>query len=619
MLLRFQNSILEMIAKGEPLEVTLDRLCIEAERLLSGGCCAIVSVDPSGRLECVSAPGFPEPYRHALNAIVVGPDVGSCGTAIYLNRQACVTDIEVDHKWASFRSLALPLGLRACTSSPVRDQNGKAVGAFAICFRDKRPPTDDEQEVLAACINLCELAMRRHRRVIDRERRATIDSLTDLPNRSAFDEALACLRCEFPGSWGLFVLDIDNLKVTNDTFGHEAGDVLIRAVASRISASLSPDVTFRTGGDEFTTILQDREGLHDLYHTAQVVLSALSAPVPIGGHTVIPRITIGGAVLAPQDSNPELVRRNADFALYHAKETQRGGFVRYWPGIGTRMALRRDSIRDVAEALREGRIDAQYQPVLRLDSGLIVGFEALSRMTNAAGKVLPASMFQEAFADARVASELTDRMLTRITSDIRRWLDQGLSVKHIGLNVSSADFYAGDLAVKLQRSFDANNLSLAHLVLEVTENVYVGQRDRVVSDGIAELRAKGVRVALDDFGTGFAALTHLLTMPVDVLKIDQSFVRRLAPTDPSAAIVRGVLQIARDLGIDVVAEGVETHDQATTLRAMGCLMGQGYAFAKAVPRERAADMLRHHGEGMIGATPLPVIKGRNSELSASVA
>lgn len=617
-MLRFQNAILEMIAKGEPLEVTLDHLCIEVQRLLTDGCCAIVAVDPSGRLQCLSAPGFPEPYRHALNAIVVGPDVGSCGTAIYLNQQVCVADIETDHKWASFRSLALPLGLKACTSSPIRDEHGRAVGALAIYFRERRVPSEAEQEVLTACINLCELALRRHQRVIDRERRATMDSLTELPNRSAFDEALACLRCEFPGSWGLFVLDIDNLKVTNDTFGHEAGDALIRTVARRISASLSPDVTFRTGGDEFTTILQDRNALRDLYHTAQIVLDALSAPVQAAGHTVIPRITIGGAVLAPQESSPETVRRNADFALYHAKETQRGGFVRYWPGIGTRMALRRDSVRDVAEALREGRIDAHYQPVVRLDTGLIVGFEALSRMTNVDGKVLPASLFQEAFADAHVASELTDCMLTIIASDIRGWLDQGLPVKRVGLNVSSVDFYAGDLAAKLQAGFDGHHLPLTHLALEVTENVYLGQRDRVVSDGIAELRTKGVRVALDDFGTGFAALTHLLTMPIDVLKIDQSFVRRLAPTDPGTAIVRGLLQIARDLGIDVVAEGVETYEQAQTLRGMGCQMGQGYVFAKAVPRQTAANLLRLHGEGSIGATTLSYVASEDSQMTAAV-
>src|SRR5690606_31804492 len=148
-----------------------------------------------------------------------------------------------------------------------------------------------------------------------------------------------------------FVIDIDNLKVTNDTFGHEVGDFLINTIASRISASMAPDITFRTGGDEFTVVIQSHNALYDLDQTAELIFSALSSPVEFDGQTILPRVTIGGAVLAAQDTQPLIVRRNADFALYHAKENARGGFVRYQPNVDTRIVHRRNSIREVREAL----------------------------------------------------------------------------------------------------------------------------------------------------------------------------------------------------------------------------------------------------------------------------
>jgi len=437
-----------------------------------------------------------------------------------------------------------------------------------------------------------------------RERQANLDALTGLPNRRAFDEALVQLRCELPGSWALFVIDVDNLKITNDTCGHEAGDALLQETGRRIAATLAPDTTFRTGGDEFTSIIQDQECLHDLHTTADRVLEAVRVPLPHNGNVFLPRITIGGAVLAPQDFRPESVRRNADFALYHAKETQRGEFVRYWPGIATRMKQRHDSVREMLDALEDGRIDAYYQPLVRLDSYEIVGFEALCRVTNASGRVLPAAVFQDAFSDAGVGSQLTDRMLSIVARDIRSWLDLALPVQHVGVNVTSSDFYLGNLKSRIQNAFDAFQVPLEHLIIEVTEEAYIGQRDDVVASGIRELRLDGGLIALDDFGTGFAALTHLLSVPVDIIKIDQSFVRDLAPGRPSMAIVRGLLQIANDLNIKAVVEGVETMDQAIILHQMGARIAQGYAFSKAVDRDDATLLLTNHGQHVADATPL---------------
>ncbi len=602
-MLKFRNTILEKIAKGSPLKEILDRLCTEAERFFTSGRCTILSVDPAGMVHPLAAPGFPDAYVSALDGLLIGPDVGSCGSAIYHNRFVSVHDIETDPKWAGFKQLALPLGFLACSSTPIRDESGKAIGALAIYFDDRHTPTDAEQHMMEVCAELCGLALARQQRILARERRATIDALSGLPNRAAFDEALTQLRCELPGSWALFIIDIDNLKITNDTFGHDAGDMLIRIAGQRVAEAMAPDTVFRTGGDEFTVIIQGEQFLRDLYLTAEMLFAAIGSPVQYDGHTFLPRATIGGAVLAPTDVVASAVRRNADFALYHAKETMRGGFVRYWPGIGTRMVYRRDAVRDVIDALGDNRIDVRYQPIVNLESHEIVGFEALSCMKNASGRVLPASLFQEAFADARVSAELTKRVLTVVAGDIRFWLDLALPVRHVGVNVTSADFYTGNLHDKIDQPFGRHGISLDHLVIEVTEDAYLGQRDQVVASGIRDLRMRGIKVALDDFGTGFAALTHLLTMPIDILKVDQSFVRKLAQDHPSSVIVRGILQIARDLGINAIAEGVETPEQIEMLAEMGCAEAQGYIFSRPVNRAKATELLRKHGQGVPGSKP----------------
>ncbi|MCL7999913.1 EAL domain-containing protein [Brucella sp. 21LCYQ03] len=595
-MLKFQNTVLELIARGKPLKRTLEQLCFGIEELIKDSRAMVCSVDNAGMIHMLASPNLPTSYSYALNGIVVGPEIGSCGSAIYNNISVTVADIENDPKWAAYKQLVLPLGLLACSSVPILDDTGEVIGALAVYFQKKHTPTTAEREIINSSAKLCKLAMLREMRIMSYERRATVDVLTGLANRSAFDDALSQLRCELPGSWALFVIDVDNLKVTNDTFGHEVGDFLIRTIATRISASLAPDITFRTGGDEFTVIIQNHEALYDLDDAADLVFKALSSPIHYDGQTILPRVTIGGAVLAALDTQPQIVHRNADFALYHAKENARGGFILYQADVGTRIVHRRNAIKEVREALQQQRITAHYQPIIRLDTNEVIGFEALSRMSTSSGDILSASMFQESFSDVHIASEITQCMLSIVAHDIRQWLDLGLPVQHVGVNVTAADFYVGDLASFVSKIFARYDVPLHHLIIEITENAYIGQRDDVVASGIRKLRLLGVRIALDDFGTGFAALAHLLTVPVDIIKIDRSFVCRLAPNDPSVAIVKGILQIARDLNIRLVAEGIETLELADILQKMGCQLGQGYAFSKAVDSEKATTLLRDFGQ-----------------------
>ncbi|VWX54858.1 bifunctional diguanylate cyclase/phosphodiesterase [Novosphingobium sp. 9U] len=597
-----QNVILEMIAKGESLGDTADRLCLEVERLIPDAVCSVATIDADGRLNSLAAPSLPRAYSDALQAVPIGPQVGTCGAAAFHGRDVITEDIRADPSWEGYRHLALPYGLLACWSHPIFDAQGTVIATFGFYYRQCRTPTAHEHELAEQCARLCTIALDRHRRVLEHQRRATIDDLTGLLNRSAFDAALTQLDCTVPGAWALAVLDLDNLKVVNDTFGHAAGDCLLQHVAKRLQQVARPEKVYRLGGDEFAVILTHDDMLRDLDATAAAYLEALSPNADCGGNVIGPRATIGLAVLAAGDRTAERVRQNADFALYHAKETGRGGYVRYWPGIGTRMTRRLTAVREVDAALREDRIEAHYQPIVRIETGEIVGLEALCRM-RLGQKLLTAAAFHEATTDAQIASALTERMMRLVAADLRSWLTAGIPLQHVSINVSSADFHGLTILPTVLEVFGREDVPLKHVILEVTELVYMADDAGVVQKAVAKLRKAGLEVALDDFGTGYASLTHLMTVPVDYIKIDKSFVDRIVDHMPSIAIVEGMVGIAHKLGIRVVAEGVETSAQARQLLALGCTMAQGYFYSPAVSAVEAASMMRASAEGLADPTP----------------
>ncbi|WP_298090577.1 bifunctional diguanylate cyclase/phosphodiesterase [uncultured Sphingomonas sp.] len=606
-MLHLQNIILEMIATGEPLDTTMARLCLEVEKMTPGAVCSVLLVDGEGRIHPLAGPSLPATYSAALDGIAIGADVGSCGTAAYTRQPVVVTDIADDHRWIRYRHMVLPLGYRACWSSPILDTHGQAIGTFAFYYRERRGPTALEEAIVRHCLHLGTIAIERHQRVEDRERRASTDALTGLGNRAAFNAALGALDCTIPGAWALLLVDLDNLKVVNDTLGHGAGDCLLTCAAKRVADAVRGERVFRVGGDEFAVLLSTPVMLRDLEESARHILAALAHPADCGGQIVVPRATIGAAVVAHGDRTTQRVRQNADFALYHAKETGRGGFVRYWPGLGSRMTSRLDAIRDVDAALRDDRIEAFYQPIVRLDTREVVGLEALCRM-RIGDNIVSASAFYEATIDVHIAAALTERMIALVAADLRDWLAMGIPFQHVGINVSSADIHGGALNTILATAFEREGVSLRHVILEVTESVYMDNDGGIVARELARLRGLGLRIALDDFGTGYASLTHLLSVPVDVIKIDRSFVERLETHAPSIAIVEALIDIARKLDIRLVAEGIETEAQARALQSMGAVLGQGYLFARPASRDATTALLQARAQGAVGSTQAMIVK-----------
>lgn len=599
MLIKLQNKILEKIAKGEPLAETVDYLCRTVEAMVDDTVCSVLTLDDLGRLRHLSGPSIPDHYAQAIDGLCCGEGVGSCGTAAHRGEPVLVTDIETHPYWAPFKGLALPLGFLACWSTPIIS-GGKVLGTFAFYFRKKRGPSEVEQNIVSACVHLCAIGLERELRLEERRRLAFTDVLTGLPNRTGFNETVIN---EDVGRnpWGLLLIDLDNLKQVNDTFGHQAGDDLIRTVGKRLQRMSGSDTAFRLGGDEFAVIVRGTDCVDLGYHAAYV-LSALKEPSLCAGQTIYPAGTIGGAVARPGQSVDE-VRQNADFALYEAKERCRGQFIEYTAGSGSKIAKRFRSLQQVSEALRERRIETYYQSVVDLETGLPIGFEALSRLAARNGDIVAASHFHEATTDVHLACALTACVLNNIARDARDWLDQGLEFGRIGLNVSAGDFLDGNLAQRIVAAMEGTGISPNRIVVELTESIYLGNRERMVIDQIKQIREAGMLVALDDFGTGFASLTHLLSVPLDIIKIDRSFIARLLVEQPALVIVEGLLAMSKSLNIRVIAEGIETEEQRDLLLGMGCSQGQGYLFSKALDRDKATllmtnnqpDQLRRYG------------------------
>ena len=275
---------------------------------------------------------------------------------------------------------------------------------------------------------------------------------------------------------------------------------------------------------------------------------------------------------------------------------RRGGYVRFVPGLRTSMLERGNMVRSVDRAMSEGRILAHYQPVVALDTAEIVGLEALARMRMPDGRLATAGEFHAALADPRIAWQLTGQMLTQIAADVRHWLDLGIPFQHVGINVTTADFQRGDLEARIVETFGRAGVPLKHIVLEVNESVYVAGGDQMVPRAVSALRKRGLLVALDDFGTGFASLTHLLSFPVDIIKIDRSFVARLGTDRASDVVIGSIVDIARKLDMPLVAEGIETSAQASILSELGCTMGQGYLFARPTSVEDTTQLLTLFGQ-----------------------
>jgi diguanylate cyclase (GGDEF)-like protein/PAS domain S-box-containing protein len=411
------------------------------------------------------------------------------------------------------------------------------------------------------------------------------DSLTELPNRRAFEARLqaATIRSmESGGEVALLLFDLDHFKHVNDGLGHAAGDHLLGILARRLQESVrAEDFVARLGGDEFAVVIEGTSAGSDLKMVGEAILERLRNPVRFEGRLISPAASVGGSIFPRNAVNAHELFKNADIALYNLKGSGRGG---------VKMSLARVSITDRS-------VEPYYQPKVELATGRVVGLEALLRWRhNSRGMQLPSTV-AEAFNDYELASKIGDLMQRRVLRDLRGWLDQELPVGFVAVNAAPAEFMRDDFADRLLAKIAEHDVPASLVEVEVTEHVFYGRGPDYVARALRDLNEAGVRIALDDFGTGYSSLSHLRDFPVDVVKIDRSFVARMTQDEEARAIVSAVVGLAQSLRIDVVAEGVETEEQRTALMQENCRFAQGYYFGRAMEAGEVPRLFSHLGSG----------------------
>lgn len=583
-----------MLARGCSLEEAGNHICTHAEQMADGVVCSLVTVDRSGHLHPLAGPTISKEYSAALDGIAIGPGVGSCGTAAFLGQAIAVENIFTDPYWLPYRALADILArdheVKACWSSPILQSDGRVLGAFGFYYKENRGPTEEERMIVSECVDLCSLVLEREEVKAENQRLAYFDILTGLGNRANFIRTVE-ERATKSEPFGILLIDLDHLGRINEAFGHTVGDRLILEASDAITQIVGSEKSFRVDADEFAVLIDNDPS--DLATICSDMLKAMAErSLQENSHTLRLSASCGGAICDPsQSSGVPSYLQHANLALHHAKQTARGSFILYSDALAGAVTERFRVLQTVTSALIEGRIEPYYQPIVRLDTKEIVGLEALCRIRTVEGQVISAGMFAEALQDASLGHQLTNLMLKQVARDMRSWRDQDIPLSYVSVNVSMADFDQGDLRARIGQVFSQEDVPPGQVVVEVTETVYMDERDSKVGQTIEGMRADGLLVALDDFGTGYASLTHLLNFPVDIVKIDKTFVDRMSG-GPGEVIIKALLGMASGLGVRMVAEGVETTDQALRLQRLGCGFAQGYLFGRPADRNITTEILR---------------------------
>ncbi len=423
------------------------------------------------------------------------------------------------------------------------------------------------------------------------------DSLSGLANRALFLDRLEHALARAARSQSLLAvlfLDLDDFKLVNDSFGHAAGDDLLVAVAGRLTKSLRVgDTAARFGGDEFAVLLEEVSGFEEANQVAERIITALRVPLTVEDHQVQVHASIGIAVSPAGAEGPAELLQAADVAMYSAKSRGKGRYEVYQPALQQAVLERLERTADLQRAVDRQEFVVHYQPIVTLDGNATInGVEALVRWRHPERGLLLPKEFIPLAEDTGLIIPLGRWVLLEACQQARQWqLNHKLSdAFHVSVNISARHFAHDGLVEDVSNALKAGGLDPGSLVLEITESVLVQDADSVIAR-MLELKLLGVSFAIDDFGTGYSSLSYLKRFPIDILKVDKSFVDDVGESEDSGALAEAIVQLGNTLNLQTVGEGIEQVRQVEGLRSLGCQFGQGFYFAKPLRAEQIDELL----------------------------
>jgi diguanylate cyclase (GGDEF)-like protein len=576
--LRAVHGFASRIGRSLDLEEIGESAVTEASRLLRADFTTLAVTEPAAPTRVFTTDGFPIPPGHMgsgdWHPLLGGPSV------------------EVTNG-AALAFKGFP-GFEICGNAIVAlvDDDIGVIGVMVVAREPTSTSdfTDDDVDRARSLADQLASSLRRsmlHRQI---EHEARHDLLTGLPNRLSLQRHLAAIADEVQAGQRqyLMMMDLDRFKEVNDTLGHHAGDELLIEFTRRISDKLGPtDFLARLAGDEFAAVAH-AESDDEVTDLAHACIAAAAEPVTLDGLSLVVTASVGIAQILPDSDDPELALRHADVAMYNAK-SRHVGVEFFRPELDRRTPARLSMLGDLRQALDDGELTVAYQPKLDLASGMITGAEALARWHHHARGDVPPSDFVRVAEDTGLIKQLTDTVLAQGIEELRR-------LQHIGhhlslsVNLSTHDLLDANLSDRVSGYLSKHRVDPASLTLEITESSLLVEAPRSRST-IHELNELGVHLSIDDFGTGYSSLSYLRQLPVSELKVDRSFIANMIVDQQDEVIVRSTIDLGHNLGLEVVAEGVECQQVLQQLRDIGCDVAQGYTISRPLNSERFATWL----------------------------
>jgi diguanylate cyclase (GGDEF)-like protein/PAS domain S-box-containing protein len=584
--------ILEMIARGKPASKIYDAIALMYEERHPGMRCSMLELQ-NGKLMHGGAPSMPKAYCDAVHGLQIGPDIGSCGTSTYTGKRCLVENIETDPKWANLKDVALPHGMRCCWSEPIKNSNDEVLGAFGMYYDFPALPSEDESEDLESAARLAGIVMERdqdHKRI---RQLAYTDELTGLASRAHFYlymEDLIKVSERHGRKFSLLYIDLDNFKNINDSLGHDAGDLLLKEISSRLKqAGREIDFITRISGDEFCIVIEETDDPLAAGNFCQRCLDAIATPLQLSGRNLVPSCSIGIAHFPVDGKTLSSLLKAADTALYSAKEQGRNRYAHYESALTEKAEYRFKSEQFLRQAIEKEQLSLVYQPQIDTATGNITGVEALSRWHHAElGDVSPVEFIATAERIGMIKS-LTDWVLYSACQQAVAWKKVSQRRLRIAVNISPGLFLDDDFVQSVKRIIDKTGMDPTELELEVTESIEPTEQKNLSI--FKDLEKLGVTLALDDFGRGCSSLASLKHLKVECLKIDKIFIDDMLVDENAKRLVSSMIEIGHNFCHRVIAEGVEELEQFKIIQEMGCEAVQGYLFSQPVSADEISKLI----------------------------